>query len=70
MYVTASSTAPHEGDWRQIANTTRRGFTSHEMLDNVGLTHMNGRVYDPGEGVFIGADPIVNYGANVIEPGR
>ena len=26
---------------------TPRGFTGHEMLDTVGLIHMNGRVYDP-----------------------
>ncbi len=24
-----------------------RGFTKHEMLDEVGLVHMNGRIYDP-----------------------
>jgi hypothetical protein len=37
------------GDYSTIASTTRRGYTDafHEMLDNVGLIHMNGRVYDP-----------------------
>ena len=39
-----ATTAP---DWLGIANSTRRGYTSHEMLDNLGLVHMNGRVYDP-----------------------
>ena len=24
-----------------------RGYTDHEMLDDFGLIHMNGRVYDP-----------------------
>lgn len=51
-----SSTAP---DWLGIANATRQGFTSHEMLDNVGLVHMNGRVYDPALGRFLSADPLI-----------
>lgn len=38
---------------------TPRGFTGHEMLDNVGLIHMNGRTYDPVTGRFLSADPIV-----------
>ncbi|MCU0796428.1 MAG: hypothetical protein MUF31_10885, partial [Akkermansiaceae bacterium] len=24
-----------------------RGFTGHEVLDDFGLIHMNGRIYDP-----------------------
>ncbi|MGH9927931.1 MAG: RHS repeat-associated core domain-containing protein, partial [Pyrinomonadaceae bacterium] len=46
-------------DWNGIADTTRRGFTFHEMLDNVGLIHMNGRVYDSVVGRFMTVDPIV-----------
>jgi RHS repeat-associated protein len=42
------------------ADQTRRGYTEHEMLDNVGLIHMNGRVYDPGVGRFMSADPIAD----------
>ena len=38
---------------------TNRGFTQHEMLDEVGLIHMNGRVYDPSLGRFLQADPFV-----------
>jgi len=38
------------------ANTVR-GFTDHEMLDEIGLVHMNGRVYDPLVGRFLSADP-------------
>ncbi|MBN2785358.1 MAG: VCBS repeat-containing protein [Pontiellaceae bacterium] len=38
---------------------TDRGFTGHEMLDNIGLVHMNGRIYDPHLGRFLSADPIV-----------
>ena len=42
----------------QTAKTTR-GFTGHEQLDEVGLVHMNGRVYDPELGRFLSADPFV-----------
>ncbi|MES2693281.1 MAG: RHS repeat-associated core domain-containing protein [Verrucomicrobiota bacterium] len=38
---------------------TTRGFTDHEMLDDLGLVHMNGRVYDPVLGRFLSADPVV-----------
>ena len=41
-----------------------RGFTGHEMLDPVGLVHMNGRVYDPVIGRFLSADPIVQAPTN------
>jgi RHS repeat-associated protein len=48
-------------DYNTIASTTRRGYTDafHEMLDNVGLIHMNGRLYDPIIGRFISADAVV-----------
>jgi len=36
---------------------TRHGFTGHEELPEVGLIHMNGRVYDPTLGRFLSADP-------------
>lgn len=36
-----------------------RGFTGHEMLDEVGLIHMNGRLFDPAIGRFTQADPII-----------
>ena len=52
----SASTAP---DWLGIANTTRQGYTGHEMLDNVGLVHMNGRVFDPTLGRFLSADPVI-----------
>ncbi len=41
--------------------TTTRGFTGHEMLDAVGIIHMNGRIYDPKLGRFLQADPIVQF---------
>ncbi len=53
--------------WRDIndASTllqftlTNRGFTGHEHLKEVGMIHMNGRVYDQELGRFLSADPIV-----------
>jgi RHS repeat-associated protein len=36
-----------------------RGFTGHEMLDELDLVHMNGRVYDPFVGRFLSADPLI-----------
>ncbi|OBY74853.1 RHS repeat-associated core domain-containing protein [Acinetobacter gyllenbergii] len=41
------------------------GFTSHEMLDTIGLIHMNGRVYDPQIGRFISADPTIDGADNL-----
>lgn len=38
---------------------TRQGHTGHEMLDG-GLTHMNGRLYDPVLARFVSADPHVD----------
>ncbi|MBI2513265.1 MAG: VCBS repeat-containing protein [Opitutae bacterium] len=37
-----------------------RGYTDHEQLDDLGLIHMNGRVYDPVLGRFLSADPNVD----------
>jgi len=36
-----------------------RGYTDHEQLDDFGLVHMNGRIYNPTLGRFISADPFV-----------
>jgi len=41
------------------ASNTTRGFTGHEMLDEVGLVHMNGRIYDARLGRFLQADPFI-----------
>ncbi len=51
---------PSSGDWAAISAATRRGFTFQEQLDNIGLVHMNGRVYDPNVGRFLSVDPIVS----------
>jgi len=44
---------------------TDRGFTDHEMLDEIGLVHMNGRVYDPLVGRFLSADPYIQSPLNL-----
>jgi RHS repeat-associated protein len=36
-----------------------KGYTGHEMLDELDLVHMNGRVYDPLVAKFVSADPIL-----------
>jgi RHS repeat-associated protein len=43
---------------------TRRGFTGHEMLDDMGIIHMNGRIYDAKLGRFLQADPFIQAAAN------
>jgi RHS repeat-associated protein len=48
------------GDDRQTSGADyRRGFTGHEMLDDFGIIHMNGRIYDAELGRFLSPDPIV-----------
>ena len=42
-----------------VPQHTDRGYTGHEMLDEIGLIHMNGRVYDPLIGRFLSADPFI-----------
>lgn len=44
---------------------TPRGFTGHEMLDELGLVHMNGRIYDPLIGRFLSADIVVQFPGNL-----
>jgi RHS repeat-associated protein len=47
-------------DWTTNTNNgTQRGFTGHEQLDDVGLVHMNGRLFDPNTGRFIQPDSMV-----------
>lgn len=38
----------------------RRGYTGHEQLDELGLVHMNGRLYDPILGRFLTPDPLLD----------
>ena len=47
-------------DWVSAPTDTNfLGYTGHEMLDDVGLIHMNGRVYDPELGRMLSPDPII-----------
>ena len=57
-------------DWQALSSLslmsfdtsmTRRGYTGHEMVDTVGIIHMNGRIYDPKLGRFMQADPIIQF---------
>jgi RHS repeat-associated protein len=36
-----------------------RGYTGHEHLDELGVIHMNGRIYDPILGRFFSPDPFI-----------
>ncbi len=40
-----------------VGQGTERGYTEHEHLDEIGVIHMNGRIYDPLMGRFMSADP-------------
>jgi RHS repeat-associated protein len=44
-----------------LANSSQtiRGYTGQEMLADVGLVHLNGRVYDPYVARMLSADPMV-----------
>jgi RHS repeat-associated protein len=47
-------------DWTTDTNNGNdRGFTGHEHLDDLGLVHMNGRIFDPHIGRFLQADPLI-----------
>ncbi len=44
-----------------FSSETNRCFTGHQYLDDVGLIHMGGRVYDPDLGRFLSPDPFIQY---------
>lgn len=44
---------------------TLRGYTGHEQLDELGLVHMGGRIYDPVLGRFLQADPAIQQPSNI-----
>ena len=59
----------HVETWRHLASEpvwagplaiTSKGYTGHEMADEVGVIHMNGRIYDAKLGRFMQADPFVD----------
>lgn len=43
----------------ELREYTTKGYTGHEMLDELGLIHMNGRIYDPRIARFLQADPFI-----------
>ncbi len=48
-------------NWKSRASSTkwmRRGYTGHEHLDDIGLVHMNGRLYSPELGRMLSPDPV------------
>lgn len=47
------------------SHSAGRGFTGHEMLDHLGLVHMNGRIYDQNLGRFLSADPFIQAPHNI-----
>ncbi|TAJ93587.1 MAG: RHS repeat-associated core domain-containing protein [Gammaproteobacteria bacterium] len=56
----------HPEDWSPATaplypTATPRGYTGHEHLDDVGIIHMNGRVYDPMLGRMLSADPLITH---------
>ena len=67
--ATAGNLVVHDfGPWGNARNGStpatqlaegQRGFTGHEHLAELGLIHMNGRIYDPVIGRFLQADPII-----------
>ncbi|NHQ90505.1 RHS repeat-associated core domain-containing protein, partial [Janthinobacterium lividum] len=46
-------------DWNNTSSGTDRGYTGHEHLDDVGVIHMNGRLFDPRLGMFMQGDPFI-----------
>jgi RHS repeat-associated protein len=48
-----------------VGLTMDRGFTMHEHLDEMGLIHMNGRIFDPLIGRFMSADPFIQAPENL-----
>lgn len=54
-----------EAQYDPLNAITTKGFTGHEMVDEVGIIHMGGRIYDPGLGRFMSADPIISDMTNV-----
>lgn len=41
-----------------VTASEHRGYTRHEHLDDVGVIHMNGRIYSPSLGMMLNPDPV------------
>lgn len=53
-------------DWSSTRDAgTDRGYTGHEHLDDVGIVHMNGRLFDPTLGVVLQGDPLIQDPSNL-----
>ncbi|MEO0508982.1 MAG: RHS repeat-associated core domain-containing protein [Verrucomicrobiota bacterium] len=68
--ATSQSTYTWGADDAATASTNEddlipRGYTGHEMMDELGLVHMNGRIYDPQLGRFLSADLVVQFPLNL-----
>ena len=50
--------------FQTLKDETTRGFTGHEMVDEVGIIHMNGRIYDAKLARFLQADPFIQAATN------
>ncbi len=52
-----------DADWTEadgeITSSSNRGFTGHEMDDEIGLINMNARIYDPVIGRFLSPDALI-----------
>ena len=57
-FVTTTPGQPDKLD-AIVGVSTDRGYTMHEHLDEIGVVHMNGRIYDPLIGRFMSADPFI-----------
>jgi RHS repeat-associated protein len=51
-------------DWGATAGADR-GYTEHEHLDDIGIIHMNGRLFDPAIARFMQADPMIQSPGNL-----
>jgi RHS repeat-associated protein len=47
-------------DQAAVSNDSDDGYTGHEQLDDFGLIHMNGRLFDPATAQFMSPDPIIS----------
>ena len=54
------SAAEIQSHYINTDHTTNRGYTGHEQMYEVGLIHMNGRIYDPMLGRVLQADPNID----------
>ncbi|MGH8371653.1 MAG: RHS repeat domain-containing protein [Gammaproteobacteria bacterium] len=62
--ATTWSGAPASATVSADRDITHHGFTNQEMLDNVGLQHFGGRIYDQNLGRFLSVDPVFQFPSN------